>query len=86
MNVVHLVRVGTIDLSLVENLHSAILQSLNVVCRILPFPLDPSAAYHSEREQVHSSEMFERIESLVRPGDWRLPAIADVDSYIPILK
>jgi archaemetzincin len=86
MNVVHLVRVGTIDLSLVENLRSAIPQSLNVACQVLPFPLDPSAAYHAERGQFHSSEILQQIEGLVRPGDWRLPAIADVDLCIPILK
>jgi archaemetzincin len=86
MNVVHQVRVGTIDLSLVENLRSAIPQSLNVACQILPFPLDPGPAYHAEREQFHSSEILERIESLVRPEHWRLLAIADVDLYIPILK
>jgi archaemetzincin len=86
MNVVQLVRVGTIDLSLVENLQSAIPQSLHVACRILPLQLDPSAAYHAERGQFHSSEILQRIESLVRPGDWRLLAIADVDLYIPILK
>jgi archaemetzincin len=86
MKVVHLVRVGTIDLSLVENLRSTIPQSLEVRCQILPFHLDPSAAYHAEREQFHSSEILERMETLVRPGDWRLLAIADVDLYIPILK
>ena len=61
-------------------------QSLNVACRIFPFHLDPSAAYHAERGQFHSSEIFEQIEGLVRPGDWRLLALADVDLYIPILK
>jgi len=86
MNVVHLVRVGTIDLSLVEFLRSAIPQSLNLACQILPFHLDPSAAYHAEREQFHSSEILQRMQTLVRPGDWRFLAIADVDLYIPILK
>jgi archaemetzincin len=30
--------------------------------------------------------MLERMQSLVRPSDWRFLAVADVDLYIPILK
>ncbi len=86
MNLVHLLPVGTIDISLLENLRAAIPQSLQVACEILPFDLDPSSAYHPERQQFHSSEILERMQSLVRPRDWRFLAVADVDLYIPILK
>jgi archaemetzincin len=86
MKVIHLGPRAKIDLLLVEKLRSAIPQSLKVACQILPFHLDPSAACHAEREQFHSLPILERIETLVRPGDWRLLAIADVDLYIPILK
>ena len=55
-------------------------------CEILPIQLDPTPAYHAERQQFHSSELLQRIQDLVRPGDWRVLAIADVDLYIPILK
>ncbi len=86
MNLVHLLRVGTTELSLVENVRAAIPRNLNVACEILPFHLDPAPSYHIERQQFHSSEILQRIQPLVRREHWRLLAIADVDLYIPILK
>jgi archaemetzincin len=86
MNLVRLLPVGRVDLALLEALCLAIPRSLQVKCEILPKVLDPAAAYHAERQQFHSSEILQRIQALVRPGDWRLLAVADVDLYIPILK
>lgn len=86
MNLVHLLPVGTIDGTLLESIRDSIPSSLHVACEILPFDLDPALAYHPERQQFHSSELLERIQSLVRPRDWRFLAIANVDLYIPILK
>lgn len=86
MNLVHLLPVGTIDACLLENLSAAIPHSLHVDCTILPFNLDPNPSYHPERQQFHSSEILQRMQSLVRTRDWRFLAIANVDLYIPILK
>jgi archaemetzincin len=86
MNLVHLLRVGSIDASLLEYLRVEIPRSLAVACEILPFDLDPASAYHAERQQYHSSEILQRMQGLVRPKDWRFLAVADVDLYIPILK
>lgn len=86
MNLVHLLRVGNVDLALLEELRRTIPQTLEVDCEILTNHLDPAPAYHPERQQFHSSEILQRMQSLVRPQDWRLLAIADVDLYIPILK
>lgn len=86
MNLVHLLRVGKVEPSLLENLCAALPRCLCVACEILPVELDPRPAYHAERQQYHSSEIVERMQSFVRPHDWRLLAIADVDLYIPILK
>ena len=86
MNLVHLLPVGSVDLALLEALRLGIPRSLPVKCEILPKVLDPTAAYHAERQQFHSSEILQRIQALVRPEDWRLLAVADVDLYIPILK
>lgn len=86
MNVVHLLPVGRIDLALLEELRRGIPRSLQVKCEIHPMALDPAAAYHAERQQFHSSEILQRMQPVVRPGDWRLLAVADVDLYIPILK
>jgi len=85
MNLVHLLPVGTIDIALLEYMQAAIPRSLQVACEILPFRLDPAPAYHAERQQFHSSELLQRMQSLVRSEDWRILAVADVDLYIPIL-
>src|SRR5271169_3510539 len=86
MNLVHLLPIGKVDLSLLHDLRGAIPRSLDVACEILPYELDPTPSYHPERQQYHSSEILQHMQSLVRPGDWRFLAIADVDLYIPILK
>jgi archaemetzincin len=86
MNLVQLLPVGKVDASLLRNLRAAIPQRLNVACEIFPVELDPAPAYHAERQQYHSSEILQRMQVLVRPQDWRLLAVADVDLYIPILK
>ena len=86
MNVVQLLPAGKLDRSLLRSLRSAIPQSLNVSCEIVPIELDVAPAYHPERQQYHSSEILQRMHSLVQPRDWRLLAITDVDLYIPILK
>jgi len=86
MNLVHLLPVGKVDASLLRDLRATIPQSLHVACEILPYVLDPTSSYHAERQQYHSSEILQRMQALVRPRDWRLLAIADVDLYIPILK
>ncbi len=86
MNLVHLLRVGTIETSLLEDLRDALPTCLPVQCEILPFQFDPAPSYHPERQQFHSSELLQRMQSLVEHRDWRFLAIADVDLYIPILK
>ncbi len=86
VNIVHLLPVGTIAPYLLEELREAIPKRLPVHCEILPLHLDPAPSYHAERQQFHSSEILQRVHTLVRPKDWRFLAIADVDLYIPILK
>ena len=86
MRVLHLLPAGKVDASLLRSLRNAIPQCFNVTCDLLPVEFDVSSAYHPERQQYHSSEILQRIQALVRPQDWRLLAIADVDLYIPILK
>jgi archaemetzincin len=86
MNLVHLLPVGKIAASLLDDLQDAIPRRLPVRCEILPLTLDPTPSYHPERQQFHSSEILQRMQSLVRPRDWRFLAVAEVDLYIPILK
>jgi archaemetzincin len=86
MNLLHLLPVGKVERSLLDELSAAIPESLHVVCEILPYRLDPTPSYHPERQQYHSSEILQRMQPLVRPQDRMFLAIADVDLYIPILK
>lgn len=86
MNLVHLLRVGKTDLSVLERLRESLPQCLPVDCEILPFQFDPAPSYHPERQQFHSSELLQRMQALVEHRDWRFLAVADVDLYIPILK
>jgi archaemetzincin len=86
MNLVHLLPVGKVDVSLLRDLRAQIPQCLRVDCEIYPASLDAAPSYHAERQQYHSSEILQRMQSLVRPRDWRVLAVADVDLYIPILK
>jgi len=86
MKLVHLLPVGKVDGALLRDLGRAIPRSLPVACEIFPAELDPTPSYHAERQQHHSSEILQRMQALVRPQDWRLLAVTDVDLYIPILK
>lgn len=86
MNLVQLLPVGTMAVSLLQELQAAIPQRLPVGCDIFPLTLDPAPSYHAERQQFHSSEILQRMQGLVRSNDWRFLAVADVDLYIPILK
>jgi archaemetzincin len=86
MNLVRLLPVGSIDFTLLEELCDAIPRRLSVRCEILPAPLDPNPSYHAERQQFHSSEILQRMQSIVQARDWRVLAVANVDLYIPILK
>jgi len=86
MNTVHLLSAGNLDAALLDQLGAAISRHLPVTCEILPLQFDPAPAYHAERQQYHSSEILQRMQSLVRPHHWRLLAITGVDLYIPILK
>jgi archaemetzincin len=86
MNLVYLLPVGKIAPSLLDDLRDAIPKKLPVRCEIPPLTLDPTPSYHTERQQFHSSEILQRMQNLVRPEDWRLLAVTEVDLYIPILK
>jgi archaemetzincin len=85
MNLVQLLPVGNIELGLLQDLRQAIPRCLPVSCEILPGILDPRPSFHTERQQHHSSEILQSMQSLKGHG-WRLLAVADVDLYIPILK
>jgi archaemetzincin len=86
MNVLRVLPIGAVDLSILRNLGATIPSRLNVQCEILPTVLDPTGAYHAERQQYHSSEILRRMQDFLRPQTWRILGVAEVDLYIPILK
>jgi archaemetzincin len=47
--------------------------------------LDPEFAFHVERQQYHSSEILQRMQSYLTADTWRMLGIVAVDLYIPIL-
>ena len=86
MNLVQLLPVGSTSVPLLQDLRAAIPKRLPVRCEVIPVTLDPTPSYHAERQQFHSSEILQRMHSVVRPQDWRILAVAEIDLYIPILK
>ncbi|MBZ5681438.1 MAG: archaemetzincin [Acidobacteriia bacterium] len=86
MKLVQLLPVGDMDGTLLRYLNDAIPRSLHVSCEILPAVLDPQPSYHPERQQYHSSEILQRMQSFLHPQTWRLLGVTSVDLYIPILK
>jgi|SRR5579863_380936 len=86
MKLVHLLPVGKVDHRLLRSLKVEIPQRLGVSCEILPAALDPAPSFHAEREQYHSSQILQRMQSHISPQTWRLLGVTDVDLYIPILK
>ncbi len=86
MKLVQLLPVGKVEVSLLQDLRSAIPRCLPVDCEIFPGELDAAPSYHPERQQYHSSEIVQRTEPLLTSRTWRLLAVAAVDLYIPILQ
>ena len=86
MNLVHLLPVGKIEPSRLEDLRRNVPRFFGVACKILPLELDPARAYHVERQQYHSSELLHRMQTLAGVEHWRLIGITAADLYIPILK
>jgi archaemetzincin len=85
MNRLELLPIGAIERSLVEDLRTRISKKYKIPCDILPQNLSPDAAFNAERQQYHSSELLNRMQSYLRPGCWRLLGITAKDLYIPIL-
>ncbi len=85
MKTLHLLPIGNIEDGLLKDLCPAIEDILHVPCRVLPVHLDPEFAYHGERQQYHSSEILQRMQSFLTTDTWRMLGVGMVDMYIPIL-
>jgi archaemetzincin len=85
MKLLQLLPIGNVEDGLLKYLSPALEEILSVPCKVLPVRLDPEFAFHGERQQYHSSEILQRMQSLVTADSWRMLGIAAVDLYIPIL-
>jgi archaemetzincin len=84
MRVLQLVPVGEIDLALLEHLRLRLVEQFRVRCHITDPLITPDFAYHSERQQYHSSDLLTRLHAHTQ-GAWRTLGVTSVDLYIPIL-
>ena len=85
MKLLQLLPIGNVDDGLLKDLRPAIEEILCVPCKVLPVRLDPEFAFHGERQQYHSSEILQRMQSFLSADSWRMLGVAAVDLYIPIL-
>ncbi len=85
MKLLHLLPIGNLDDGLLKDLCPALEETFRVRCKVLPVRLDPEFAFHGERQQYHSSEILQRMQSFLTDDSWRLLGVAAVDLYIPIL-
>lgn len=85
MKLLQLVSIGDFDGRLLMQLAPAMASLFRMPTEVLPVCLDPEFAYHGERQQYHSSEILQAMQSFVGPDSWRVLGITLVDLYIPIL-
>jgi archaemetzincin len=85
MKLLHLLPIGNVDGGLLKDLRPAVEDVFCVPCKVLPVRLDPEFAFHGERQQYHSSEILQRMQTFLTADSWRMLGISAVDLYIPIL-
>jgi archaemetzincin len=85
MKLLQLLPIGNIEDRLLEDLRPALEKTFHLPCSVLDTRLDPNFALHGERQQYHSSQILQRMQSFLSGESWRMLGIAAVDLYIPIL-
>ena len=85
MKLLQILPIGNVEDGLLKDLRPALEETFRVPCKVLPVRLDPEFAFHGERQQYHSSEILQRMQSFLTADSWRMLGIAAVDLYIPIL-
>jgi archaemetzincin len=85
MKPLRLLPIGDVHQGLISFLRLALQQYLQVSCEIVPAVLDPSAAFHTERRQYHSSQLLAAMREFANGDSWRVLGVTEVDLYIPIL-
>ena len=85
MKMLELLPIGNFDARLLQNVAPALADIFRVPCRIAGARLDPQFAFHTERQQYHSSELLQAMQEYAVDGPWRVLGVTSVDLYIPIL-
>lgn len=85
MKPLRLLPIDDLHQGLISFLRSSLQQYLQVPCEIVPAVLDPSAAFHAERSQYHSSHLLAAMREFANGDSWRVLGVTDLDLYIPIL-
>lgn len=85
MKVLQLLAIGDLDGGLLMHLGPMLADTFRVPCAVLPFRLDAEFAFHSERQQYHSTELLQQMQNHVNADSWRVLGVTGVDLYIPIL-
>jgi archaemetzincin len=84
MKPIRLVALGEVERRLLDVVRASLIRAYRAKCEIDSRPIDPSVAYHPERNQYHSTHLVEQLTRL-DGGTERLLGVAAVDLFIPIL-
>jgi archaemetzincin len=85
MRSLDLLPIGELPAGMLQDLAPTLANTFHVPCEILPYPMNPRFAYHTERQQYHSSELLGHMQDHIRTKTWRVLGVAAIDLYIPIL-
>jgi len=70
MKLLQLLPIGNLYDGLLKALRPALEETFRVSCEVLPIRLDPEFAFRGERQQYHSSEMLQRMQSFLTADSW----------------
>jgi archaemetzincin len=85
MKLLQILPIGNVEDALLMDVRPALEETFGIACKVVPVRLDPEFAFHGERQQYHSSEILQRMQSFLTADSWRMLGISAVDLYIPIL-
>src|ERR1022692_3316047 len=85
MKLMQLLPIVNVDDGPLRDMRPVVEEILCAPCKILPVRLDPEFAFHGERQQYHSSEILQRMQTFLTADSWRMLGVTAVDLYIPIL-
>jgi archaemetzincin len=83
MTLIRVVPVGSVERTLLDVCCAALRREFRVECNVLRQTVDPTFAYHAERNQFHSTAIVEHLGRLAT--DSRILGVTAVDLYVPIL-